>query len=66
MVDEERDEGVDDASVTTDALAARTRALVEESKQLLRRLQDLLDGGDADAGEDDGDEDDGDDRDRRS
>lgn len=42
MEEEREQEAAEDAPVSTDALAARTRALVEESKALLRRLERLL------------------------
>lgn len=58
-VEERDDERAPDAT-DTDAVTARTRALVEESRQLLQRLERLLgrDGdGSGDAGSGDGDDD---------
>jgi hypothetical protein len=39
---EERDDGRAPEATNTDAVAARTRALVEESRQLLQRLEHLI------------------------
>jgi hypothetical protein len=52
---EEREEARAGEATDSDAVAARTRALVEESRQLLQRLERLLGrtgDGDGDAAED--------------
>jgi hypothetical protein len=46
---EEREDGRAHEATDSDAVAARTRALVEESRQLLRRLERLLGRDDAHA-----------------